>query len=408
MPGIGRVATPIVGVESKPKPSVYTFRLSQYQVKGTRSLHDDSNIVGYTLNVGQQSYTQTLPPSDVNNGYHGIGLEFPGLGISDPTTIVTLAFAIVNAGHNASAVEAAFQKGVDSLIASPSKSSGGGGTAGSAGTAAAAGAAVAVGAGATFGTALIVAGAMIAVDAGLSLLFANCDGSVAADKIAPPRSAIDALIPANGCVATHTAHYPGTGSSDGCGSNSDYYVTQTIIRTQVGAANEPEAGKLFIILGRASGLVLDIPGGARTAGLQIQQWQDNGTAAQHWELEPVGDGYFMIRSSLNGLVLQVDGNSGSDHAQIQQAAATNSTNQHWMFEQVAVPPPDIELPVLTPPSPFYRIRSRSSGKVFDVPERSATPGIKIQQYTANTGDNSNQLWQFVQVPVIAETHPVAV
>ena len=100
-----------------PKPFVYTFRLAQFRITDTRALHSDSDTIGYTLNVGSQSYTQTLPPVDVNNGNHDVGLEFPGIAIPDPNTTVTLAFAIANAGHDAAQVEALFQKGVDQIWA---------------------------------------------------------------------------------------------------------------------------------------------------------------------------------------------------------------------------------------------------------------------------------------------------
>jgi Ricin-type beta-trefoil lectin domain-like len=235
---------------------------------------------------------------------------------------------------------------------------------------------------------------MAAVDAGLHALFADCDGAVAADSLQVERSALDGTIPANGRIQTHTKHYPGTNSQTGCGGNSDYYVTQSVIRTYEGDPAGPQTGRLFIIGNRSSGLVLDVPGGTHSAGVQIQQFADNGTLSQHWQLIPTDSGYYMIRSALNGLVLEVAGDSTADHAHIQQAAWTGEKNQHWMFEPVSVPTADLPFPVLPSSVAYYRIRSRSSSKVMDVPSASASP-VGIQQFTQKSSNFDNQLWQLL-------------
>jgi hypothetical protein len=77
-----------------------------------------------------------------------------------------------------------------------------------------------------------------------------------------------------------------------------------------------------------------------------------------------------------------------------------------MFEPASIAPPDTLLPVLAQPSGYYKIRSRSSGKVLDVPGRSANPGVKIQQFTNQTGESNNQVWQLRGVPEVPETHPI--
>lgn len=352
--------------DHQPTPPVYTFRLDQYRVLHTRARHQDTNVVAFTLTVGDQTYTQTLPPTDVNDGNHDIGLEFPGVRIDDPATPVTLAFAIVNSGHDSSAIEAALTKGVDALIAHEAG-------AGNPGTAA----------------------ALAAFDVVIGLANIDCDGAVAADSLMVERSALDATIPAGGRLQTHTKHYPGSESGDTCGANSDYYVTQTIVRTNVGDAHTPETGQTFIIASRSSGLVLDVTGGARTANVPIQQYADNGTPAQHWNLLPVeGSEFFVIQSALSGLVLEVAGDSPDDHARIQQGEDLGAYNQHWAFDAVPVGGADLPFPVLPNGNSFYRIRSRLSGKVLDVPSRSAEP-VKIQQYPAQPGEANNQLWQLL-------------
>ena len=238
-----------------------------------------------------------------------------------------------------------------------------------------------------------IAAAMAAVDLVLTVLFADCDGTVAADTLLAPVSAFDALIPANGRTTTNTKFYPGTDSAVGCGSNSRYYVTYTLIRTNPNEPNTPNPSNTFIILSRSSGLVLDVPGGSTVAGTKIWQYEDNGTPAQHWKFIPVDDVYFQIQSQVSKLFLGVVGASHSTGAQIQQGPNTGGHEQHWQLISVTEPPTNLPFPVLQAVPQFFKIQSRLSGLVFDVPGRSASPKTFIQQYTDNGGNN--QLWQLL-------------
>jgi len=109
----------------------------------------------------------------------------------------------------------------------------------------------------------------------------------------------------------------------------------------------------------------------------------------------VDGGYFQVRSRSSGLVLDVEHSSGDDHARILQWPDNGGENQHWEFVPVDVPPPDLPFPVLGGGMRFYKLRSRASGKVLDVPGRSADPGALLQQYSDNGGNN--QLWQLISV-----------
>jgi hypothetical protein len=306
---------------------------------------------------------------DRNNGNHDVGLEFPAIPIDDPKAVINLKLAITNAGHDAAAVEAALTQSIDAL-------------------------------GMAAGDALglkdsnLIKAALGVVNAGLGELFANCDGAVAADDFTAQRSEFDRLIPAGGRTATHTKFYPGSDSSAGCGSNSQYYVTQTLIRTEPGDVDQPVPHKAFLILSRSSGLVLDVPGASRNAQTPIQQYPDNGGPNQHWQLIPVDSGFFKVRSLSSGLVLDVRGASHDDHAVIQQYTDNGGHNQHWQFIPVDAPPPDLPFPVLGG-TRFFKIRSRSSGKVLDVPGRNADAHVQLQQYGDNGGNN--QLWQLISV-----------
>jgi hypothetical protein len=229
----------------------------------------------------------------------------------------------------------------------------------------------------------------------LAAAFADCDGTVAADSLSVHRSDFDPLIPANGRVITHTKDYPGPVSPEFCGSNSDYKVTLTLVRTQDGDVTQPDPSKAFIILSRSSGLVLDVPNASSADGVQIQQYPDNGSDNQHWQLIPVDGGFFKVRSRSSDLILDVDHSSGDDHARIIQWPDNGGKNQHWEFVPVSVLPPDLPFPVLGEGITFYKLRNRLTGKVLDVPDRSADPHALIQQYSDSGGNN--QLWQLISV-----------
>jgi endo-1,4-beta-xylanase len=84
---------------------------------------------------------------------------------------------------------------------------------------------------------------------------------------------------------------------------------------------------LYKIRSKASGKVLDVPGGSKE-NIAIQQYSDNGGANQHWRLAVVDNGLFKIVSEASKKVLDVPGGSKENIA-IQQYADNGGANQHW-------------------------------------------------------------------------------
>jgi hypothetical protein len=111
----------------------------------------------------------------------------------------------------------------------------------------------------------------------------------------------------------------------------------------------------------------------------------------------VDGGWFQVRSRSSGLILEVEHSSGDDGARIIQSPDNGGHNQHWDFVPVDGSSPDLPFPVLGEVMRFYKLRSRSSGKVMDVTGRSADPGTLIQQAGENNGAPNNQLWQLISV-----------
>ena len=82
---------------------IFTFSLDSFRITDTRSRHNDTDYVSFTLLVKSANGTgtpKTLTKSmgDVNNGTHKVGLTFSGIPIN-PTDTVTLNYLIVNSGH---------------------------------------------------------------------------------------------------------------------------------------------------------------------------------------------------------------------------------------------------------------------------------------------------------------------
>lgn len=194
-------------------PPNFTFTLDSFQITDTRSRHEDTDFVTFTLLVqpssGPAVAPQTLNKSmgDVNNGTHAVNLSFPNVKVNPGDTVV-INYLIVNSGHSS---ESSIYSTLDS-------------TAGKLATAGGSAAA-----GALIGSAIPGFGTLIGALAGwlagelTGVLDANCDGPVAAEQNS---FTYDELLQktANGNYSETTKH-PGTDSATGCGSNSMYYVS---------------------------------------------------------------------------------------------------------------------------------------------------------------------------------------
>ena len=83
--------------------AVFSFTLDSFQITDTRSLHNDTDYVTYTLLVKAQDgsgtpRTLTKAMGDVNNGVHAVNLSFSNVQVN-PTDTVVLNYLIVNSGH---------------------------------------------------------------------------------------------------------------------------------------------------------------------------------------------------------------------------------------------------------------------------------------------------------------------
>lgn len=154
-----------------------------------------------------------------------------------------------------------------------------------------------------------------------------------------------------------------------------------------------DADGLVTLAARHSGLVLDVSGGSHENGANVQQYASNGTLAQKWRLVPVSssdsedgqpdrlaEGVYRISSAIDRrYVLDVAGGSRADGANVQVYAWNGTDAQRWR--------------VIEAEDGLYRIESIVSGKALDVSGGSWADGANIQQYAWNGTDA--QLWKIV-------------
>jgi Ricin-type beta-trefoil lectin domain-like len=364
----------------------YTFRLDQFQIVNPRSGGPfggtDTDTASLTLKVGNQIFGTLLRSmGGVQQGWHPVGIEFPNISIDDPQTMIFLNFVIVNAGNanpdnlkpalaNAGSVLAGADPPFDVFLTPDLPPEVG----------------------------LLNTAGIAAFDVLAGLLGVDCDGTVVKHQICGSRSSFDNTFAAGTRTVTRTIAMPGDPSPVGCGDTSLYKVTLTWIRTDDQPVRGSDPDSTFLILSRASGLVLDIPDASNNPGVQIQQFPENGGGNQKWKLVPVQGNYWNTQSVSSGLVLDVEHSSGDNHARILQWPNNGGRNQQWEFDLVQDPLGAVDTTFLDAPLTnfsYFKVRCRNSGKVMDVPSSQSNPNILIQQYDDNNG--FNQHWQLIRV-----------
>jgi hypothetical protein len=138
----------------------------------------------------------------------------------------------------------------------------------------------------------------------------------------------------------------------------------------------------FTIVSRATGKALDLPNTAD--GTQLQQFTRHGGTNQQWQLIPFyGQEFngFKIVSRWTSKVLDLPGFNPNDGVIIQEFGDNGGDNQRWQL----VPTGD----------GFFKIVSKASGKVLEVQGGAPGDQVKIQQSTDQGTPSQN--WQLSMV-----------
>lgn len=326
-----------------------TFTMDSLAISDTRSLHNDTDFVHLSATVGgNPSVFVTKPLGDLNNGTHSVGLSVE-VDIPDDDTIVVFNYLVMNNGHGGNDAKAKAAQSALSTIAEEIIRHG-----------AISATAITVGSFAVpfFVSALAaVAGILAATEAAL-LLFADCDGVVAAGAI--PFTCADLIRKTNaGQKIPEVTDHHGNNSPHGCGSNSRYSTTCSIttapsIRTVLDLRGQwvsgGVAGPFFSVTGnsitidmsashrpQASGSVLDsthisvhFPDDKTYTGVlqapNVIKWSNNSDWTKVAAIATVIDlnGQWMSGGVL-GPVIKVEGNSVSiDMSALKQSNAAGT------------------------------------------------------------------------------------
>ena len=205
-------------------------------------------------------------------------------------------------------------------------------------------------------------------------------------------------IKAAGQDASGEWYYTITNVNSGKVLDVDSNKTTNGANVQIYTSNSTEAQKWYIraaltkngntyynLVGVASGKVLDVAGGVKDNGTNVQIYAANGTAAQNWLLKlcaaTVADGAYIVESSINTkFVMDISSGSANDSARAQLYTNNGTLAQAFAFNYDSY-------------SGYYVITNYNSGKVVDVASGSGAQCNKIQQYVAN--GTKAQWWQVV-------------
>ena len=177
-----------------------------------------------------------------------------------------------------------------------------------------------------------------------------------------------------------------SGGSAADGANIQIYASNNtdaqrwVIKNILGSDGQPTG---YVTIAHAgTSMALDVSGGSKKAGANVQQYGANGTAAQRWIPVKQANGSFVFYSGLGrNLVLDVSGGSVSNGANVQIWSANGSVAQRFIAINAN---PHVEAGVQMVADGMYQINSVSDpSKCLDVAGGSTSNGARVQTYSAN-------------------------
>ena len=143
----------------------------------------------------------------------------------------------------------------------------------------------------------------------------------------------------------------------------------------------PNTDGSYSFVSAANNLYMDLSNNTLSNNSNIQCWRGNGSSAQRWVLHQTGtalkDGIYHINSGVDaGLRADVAGRSLDSGATIHGWAAHDAESQKYQVTAIG--------------DGFYSIMSVNSGKYFDVKGGGSENGTDLQQYDWN--DSDAQKW----------------
>ncbi|ERI04546.1 RICIN domain-containing protein [Atopobium sp. oral taxon 810] len=161
-------------------------------------------------------------------------------------------------------------------------------------------------------------------------------------------------------------------------------MSSNAIENEDPSAEVPLKDHSFVIESAVAGRgSVDVKGGSKKKGANVQLYEANGTGAQEWSFQADKDGY-VIKNKQSGLVLDVTGAKAANGTNVQQYVQNGTAAQRWYVDWV------------NEQKGQARLRSALVGNfVLDVSGARSTNGTNLQIYKSN-GTNA-QIWNLVDV-----------
>ncbi|GIG88293.1 family 43 glycosylhydrolase [Plantactinospora endophytica] len=155
--------------------------------------------------------------------------------------------------------------------------------------------------------------------------------------------------------------------------------TGVLVAAPPATAATADPNVYYVLVNRNSGKALDVYNLATNDGAPINQYARNDGNWQQWRFLDAGSGYYKVQSRHSGKVLELP--NADDGVQLVQNADSGNSRQHFRLADSA--------------GGHVRLINRASGKALDVWEWSTADGAMVSQY--QDLDGANQQWQMVNV-----------
>jgi hypothetical protein len=178
----------------------------------------------------------------------------------------------------------------------------------------------------------------------------------------------------------------------GTGYQQGQTNAERVINITWGDDIQPVINGRYMLVNRNSGKVMEVAGGATTAGTNVRQNANLNVNYQHWNVTPVdsrigGDfSYFTITAVHSGKSLDIYNWSLSNGGNIIVWDDAKGNNQQWYLEHAG--------------DGWFYIRSRHSAKCLEVQNASTANLANVQQ--RDVAGAANQQWRFIPVDAPVE------
>ena len=146
--------------------------------------------------------------------------------------------------------------------------------------------------------------------------------------------------------------------------------------------------------GTGNGDVLDIKNNKTVNGTNVQQYAYDGTNGQKWAIYQTSDGSYVIKSALSGadICLDIQDAKYANAVNVQMWTYSGNPNQKWKIEKTSSPIPLEDLEETSVSDGWYTISSKAnSSYVLDISGGSENNGANLQIYQSN-GTNAQKFY----------------